>query len=103
MDEATQGAPSPTADRETASADGSLLAHLAERFPRRTEDLATEALGHILRSAECRAALDALLRGAGAEVGPIKSVRTLALALAAKFGLDQCLGSRGAGSGGRRW
>ena len=55
----------------------SLLTHLANRFTNLTETLATEALGYILaQSAPARGALQEMLRGGGADVGPIARVET---------------------------
>ena len=55
----------------------SLLTHLANRFTNLTETLATEALGYILaQSAPARGALQEMLMGGGADVGPIARVET---------------------------
>ena len=57
--------------------DGSLLAHLSSRFPVGTEDLAVEALGHILSTSEAaREGLLGLLRSGGAKVEGLSRVRT---------------------------
>lgn len=54
-----------------------LLAKIAPKFTRRTEDVAVEALGHILNSSEwARDALSEVLRISGAEVGKIAEVET---------------------------
>ena len=63
---------------DTPSAPG-LLAHLVPRFASHPENVAVEALGHILAgSAPSRAALSDMLRDAGADVGPIARVVTQA-------------------------
>ena len=57
--------------------DKSLLAHLAWKFDRPTETLATEALGYILsQSSAARHALQETVRIGGADVGPITQVGT---------------------------
>ena len=54
-----------------------LLAKLARRFGPQTENLAVEALGHILSGSEAaRRALSVVLRTGGAEAGTIAQVRT---------------------------
>ena len=54
-----------------------LLAQLAPRFGPQTENLAVEALGHILSgSAAARGALSELLEAGGARVGQVAEVRT---------------------------
>lgn len=58
------------------SDDTSLLAHLAYKFSR-SETVATEALGYILRRhAAALAALRDMLKSGGADVGPIERVET---------------------------
>jgi len=60
-----------TANRTT------LLARLAPMFGPQTENLAVEALGHILSGSEAaRSALSELLQAGGAEVGQVARVRT---------------------------
>ena len=60
-----------TANRRT------LLARLAPLFGPQTENLAVEALGHILTESEAaRSALSELLQAGGAEVGLVAQVRT---------------------------
>ena len=60
-----------TANRKT------LLAQLASMFGPQTENLAVEALGHILSGSEAaRSALSELLQAGGAGVGQITQVRT---------------------------
>ena len=60
-----------TANRKT------LLARLAPMFGPQTENLAVEALGHILSGSEAaRSALSELLLASGAGVGQIAQVRT---------------------------
>lgn len=60
-----------TANRTT------LLARLAPMFGPQTEDLAVEALGHILSGSEAaRSALSDLLQAGGAGVGQVAQVRT---------------------------
>ena len=55
----------------------SLLAQLSRRLTSRTEDIAVEALGHILSNSEaCRSALRDLLRGCGTDLGTISRVET---------------------------
>ena len=55
----------------------SLLAHLAGKFAKQTETLATEALGYILsQSSAARHALQETVRTGGADVGPITQVGT---------------------------
>ena len=55
----------------------SLLAKISPMFSGRTEDVAVEALGHILNSSEsARDALSEVLRIGGAEVGKIAEVET---------------------------
>ena len=57
--------------------DDSLLAHLSSRFRVGTEDLAVEALGHILSTSEAaREGLLGLLRSGGAKVEGLSRVRT---------------------------
>ncbi|MCY4559797.1 MAG: hypothetical protein OXF79_26230 [Chloroflexi bacterium] len=57
--------------------DDSLLAHLSSRFAVGTEDLAVEALGHILSTSEAaREGLLGLLRSGGAKVEGLNRVRT---------------------------
>ena len=64
-----------TANRKT------LLAQLAPMFGPQTENLAVEALGHILFGSEAaRNALSELLLAGGADVGQIAQVRTQDLA-----------------------
>ncbi len=59
--------------------ESTLLAHLVPRFASHPENVAVEALGHILgRSTACRQALSDLLRDAGADVGPIARASTQA-------------------------
>ena len=54
-----------------------LLAHLSPRFTHQTENIAVEALGHILSSSgAARSGLDDVLRNGGVEVGGISSVVT---------------------------
>ena len=54
-----------------------LLARLAPMFGPQTENLAVEALGHILSGSEAaRSALSELLQAGGAEVGQVARVRT---------------------------
>ncbi len=54
-----------------------LLAQLAPMFGPQTENLAVEALGHILSGSEAaRSALSELLQAGGAEVGQVAQVRT---------------------------
>lgn len=54
-----------------------LLAKISPMFTGRTEDVAVEALGHILNSSEsARGALSEVLRISGAEVGKIAEVET---------------------------
>ena len=54
-----------------------LLAHLSTKFTDRTEDIAVEALGHILSSSEgARNGLHDVLRNGGVEVGGISNVAT---------------------------
>ena len=54
-----------------------LLAKLAPQFGRQTENLAVDALGHILSgSKEARRALSNVIEAGGAEVGEIVQVRT---------------------------
>lgn len=54
-----------------------LLARLAPMFGPRTENLAVEALGHILSESEAaRSALSELLQAGGAEVGKVDVIRT---------------------------
>ena len=54
-----------------------LLAHLVPKFASHPENVAVEALGHILaHSVAARAALADLLRDGGADVGPIARVTT---------------------------
>ena len=56
-----------------------LLAHLVLKFAPHPENVAVDALGHILaRSATAREALSDLLRDAGADVGPLARVTTQA-------------------------
>lgn len=56
-----------------------LLAKLAVSFGPRTEDLAVEALGHILAQSEAtRRALSDMIATGGADVGEIAQVRTQA-------------------------
>ena len=56
-----------------------LLAKLAPMFGSQTENLAVEALGHILSGSEpARRALSLLLQSGGADVGHIAQVRTQA-------------------------
>ena len=57
-------------DRDT------LLAHIAGMFSSRSEDIAVEALAHILKAPSTRSALEDALRQGGAEVGSIAAVRT---------------------------
>ena len=57
--------------------DKSLLAHLAWKFTKQAETLATEALGYILsQSSAARHALQETVRTGGADVGPITQVGT---------------------------
>ena len=54
-----------------------LLAHLSSKFTGRTEDIAVEALGHILSSSEAaRKGLVDVLSGGGVTVDGISSVVT---------------------------
>jgi len=54
-----------------------LLAQLAPMFGPQTENLAVEALGHILSGSEAaRSALSELLQAGGAGIGPVAQVRT---------------------------
>ena len=54
-----------------------LLARLAPMFGPQTENLAVEALGHILSESEAaRSALSELLQASGAEVGKVALIRT---------------------------
>ena len=65
----------------TAAAAGrpTLLAKLAPLFGPQTENLAVEALGHILSGSEAaRRALSAVVRAGGAEIGEVAQVRTQA-------------------------
>ncbi len=56
---------------------GSVLAHVAWKFPGQTETVATEALGYILsRSVSSRAALRETLRTGGADIPPLDRVAT---------------------------
>ena len=58
-------------------AGNTLLAHLSARFTRRTEDIAVEALGHILASSEgARNGLHDVLRNGGLKDGDIGFVAT---------------------------
>lgn len=58
---------------------GTLLAKLAPMFGAQTENVAVEALGHILSGSEAaRRALSDVVRAGGAEVGQILQVRTQA-------------------------
>ncbi len=66
---------------DTAAAAGrpTLLAKLAPLFGPQTENLAVEALGHILSGSEAaRRALSAVVRAGGAEIGEVAQVRTQA-------------------------
>ena len=57
-----------------------LFAHIARTFGPHTENIAVEALGHILSSSEeCRHALGGMLRTGGADIGRISDVRTQAI------------------------
>ena len=57
--------------------DKSLLAHLAWKFTKQAETLATEALGYVLsQSSAARHALQETVRTGGADVGPITQVGT---------------------------
>lgn len=59
--------------------DRTLLSHLTLKFASSPENIATEALRHILESsAAARGALQGLLQDGGADVGPIPSVSTQA-------------------------
>ena len=59
--------------------DRTLLAHLALKFAKSPEDIATEALRHILESSKtARRAFQEMLREGGADVGPIARVHTQA-------------------------
>ena len=61
------------------SSDTTLFAHIAPRLTDRTEDVAVDALGHILSQSEAaRGALESTLREGGAAVGTIARVRTQA-------------------------
>ena len=54
-----------------------LLAHLTYKFSPQPETVATEALGHILRSSEdCRGALRDFLLSNGVDAGRINNVST---------------------------
>ena len=54
-----------------------LFAHIAPRFTDRIEDVAVEALGHVLSNSEAaRSALEETVRIGGANVGPIDRVQT---------------------------
>ena len=53
-----------------------LLAHLAWKLSSRHEDIAVEALGFILRSAEGCGVIEEVLKDGGAEVGTIARVQT---------------------------
>ena len=56
-----------------------LFAHITPRLTDRTEDVAVEALGHILSQSEAaRGALESILREGGTSVGTIARVRTQA-------------------------
>lgn len=76
-----------------------LLAKLAPLFGAQTENLAVEALGHVLSgSLPARRALSDLLRAGGAELGEIARVRTQATGDGGErpdlVGLDQADGER---------
>ena len=76
-----------------------LLAKLAPLFGAQTENLAVEALGHVLSgSLPARRALSDLLRASGAELGEIARVRTQATGDGGErpdlVGLDQADGER---------
>lgn len=58
------------------TANRSLLAHLSRRLTDRTEDIAVEALGHILSSPASRQALQDILRSCGTDIGPIGRIET---------------------------
>ena len=62
------------------SSDTTLFAHIAPRLTDRTEDVAVDALGHILSQSEAaRGALENTLREGGAAVNSIVRVRTQAI------------------------
>lgn len=54
----------------------SLLAYLSRRLTDRTEDIAVEALGHILSSPAARQALQDVLRSCNTDIGVISRVET---------------------------